>query len=133
METGYDKELTEDEGLEMCESCAWAEWDSGDWSVGIGPCVEDCRAEIKGTKPRNKYEDFDHIPPHHCPWYSKQFPREKERLRCESCNSPKFEYIRDILRTTKEGYEIQEQEIVCNHCGEKRIIDVYDVMCIVNE
>ena len=133
METEYDKELSEIEGLEMCESCAWAEWDCGDVSVGLGAYVEDCNAEMKGTKPRDKYEDNDHIPPHYCPWYSKQFPRENERIRCKNCNSPKWKVTKDIYSPNTEEYEVWECEITCKDCGETQIRDCMDVGYAVNE
>ena len=129
METGYDKEYSEIEGLEMCESCAWAIWDIGDWSVGMIPGVDDCKAPMSLRLYENLFAD---IPRRLCPWYSRQFPRENERIRCKNCNSPKWKVTKCISDMTKE-YGVEEYEITCEDCGEKQIRDCMDVGYSVNE
>jgi hypothetical protein len=135
---GYDKKLTFQERIEQCETCLNAKWDGGDWSVGMSPYMEDCilmsklGKSISAERYYKNVDDArcygDYFPEHLCPFYAKQYPTEHERIRCDNCNNPSFDWIRDI----EEEYgcsglkETVNVVFKCKHCGQEKTVDVID-------
>jgi hypothetical protein len=138
MITGYDNKLTCKEKIEQCETCLNARWEGADWSVGIPAGVDDCRAMDKLGKSvsaeryyKNMYNGDlygDYFPEHLCPFYAKQYPTEWQRFRCDNCNNPSFDWIRDIEEEDGWSGKMETTHVVfkCKHCGQDKTVDVID-------
>lgn len=109
---------------DICEECAYAEFDSTDSEYSSYEYVGDC------VYPSHDSEFVENIIEEmldyetqrkrgYCPFFLPRFPREFELLRCPSCNSPNWEDVPNSI----DGENMTEK-LKCIHCGEIRTEDI---------
>jgi len=115
-------------GEDICESCAYAEFDSPDYDYSCeGEYVSDCVYPSHNSNfAENIIEEMlDYETKRqrgYCPFWLPRFPREFELLRCQSCNSPNWEEV-----TGSIDCETMTEKLKCSHCGENRTENIHQV------
>lgn len=101
-----------------CNECANALWDRGDRSVGLEPCVDDCKVKSRSIELVFN-DEIDE-----CHFFIKQLTPEWELIKCPECNSRHSTIIGTTEYETEYRYMYQEGH-ECNDCGKIFTIDVF--------
>jgi hypothetical protein len=106
------KSMTKDE---ICESCAFAEFDTPESDYCCGEYVSDCNFNVHSDIIQNIIEEMLNCnnKRNYCPFWLPRFFREFELLRCPSCNSPNWNDI-------SYDDETMTVKLKCTHCNKIR-------------